>query len=129
MFKIDDDLSIHLNRGNICSIGISALDQNDNDYIFQVDDVVRLNVYSKKNMKNCVLQKDVIVTESDLTEIIMNLTSEDTMIGDIINKPIDYWYQINLNPETNPQTIIGYDEDGAKIFRLYPEGVDIDDPS
>ena len=26
--------------------------------------------------------------------------------------------------DTQPQTIIGYDEDGAKVFRLFPEGAD-----
>lgn len=37
---------------------------------------------------------------------------------------MDYWYEVELNPETEAQTIIGYDEDGPKIFRLYPEGDD-----
>ena len=59
-----------------------------------------------------------------LFEALISLNKEDTTIGDIINTPIDYWYEVQLNPETNPQTIIGYDENGAKIFRLYPEGVE-----
>jgi len=45
-------------------------------------------------------------------------------IGDVINKPTDYWYEIEINPETKPQTIIGYDENGEKILKLYPEGSD-----
>ena len=53
------------------------------------------------------------------------MTGEDTKIGQVINKPIDYWYEIELNPEINPQTVIGYDNDGAKIFKLFPEGADI----
>jgi hypothetical protein len=32
---------------------------------------------------------------------------------------------VELNPFTNPQTIIGYNDDGAKIMRLFPEGKDI----
>ena len=45
-------------------------------------------------------------------------------IGEVINKPTNYWYEIELNPNTQPQTIIGYDEDGEKLFVLYPEGSD-----
>jgi hypothetical protein len=51
------------------------------------------------------------------------LSKEDTKIGKKVNKPVDYWYEVELNPDTYPQTIVGYDEDGAKIFKLYPEGV------
>ena len=57
--------------------------------------------------------------------VTINLTKEDTKIAEIINKPVDYWYEIEMNPDTEPQTIIGYDEDGEKIFRLYPEGSEL----
>ena len=36
----------------------------------------------------------------------------------LTNKPVTYWYDLVLN-ETN--TIIGYDEDGAKKIIVYPE--------
>ena len=55
------------------------------------------------------------------------LTEQDTRIGDVISKPVDYWYEVTLNPYTNPQTFIGYDEDGAKVFKLFPEGNDVDE--
>ena len=80
-------------------------------------------MFEKKKFSLIKLQKDVTVQEQG-TEVQISLNKEDTTIGDIINTPIDYWYEIQLNPETNPQTIIGYDENGAKIFRLYPEGVE-----
>jgi hypothetical protein len=67
-----------------------------------------------------VLVVDTEVTEeAELVEI--ELTSEDTRIGEVISKPVDYWYEVELNPDTKPQTIIGYDKDGAKVFKLYPE--------
>jgi hypothetical protein len=68
-----------------------------------------------------VLQKDTKVTSAS-TKVSISLLSADTKIGEYINKPTDYWYEIELNPDTAPQTIVGYDEDGAKVFRLYPEG-------
>ena len=52
------------------------------------------------------------------------LEGYETKFGEVINKPKQYWYEVELNPETSPQTIIGYDEEGAKLFTIYPEGSD-----
>ena len=77
------------------------------------------------------MQKDTKVLE-EATSVDINLTSEDTKIGNIINKDIDYWYEVELNPDTRPQTIIGYEIDPQtrkpleKIFKLLPEGGDIE---
>jgi hypothetical protein len=38
---------------------------------------------------------------------------------------VDYWYEVELNPDEDCQTIVGYDEDGAKVLRLFPEGADV----
>lgn len=123
MFKVKDDMSIHITRGDIGTIGVSANNKDGSSYTFQIGDVVRLGVFERKNFNSIKLQKDVIVQEEN-TEIDISLTKEDTTIGNIINKPVDYWYEIQLNPDTQPQTIIGYDENKAKIFKLYPEGVE-----
>lgn len=123
MFKVNNDLSIHVTRGDIGLLGITAKNEDESDYVFQIGDVVRLGVFEKKKFSSIKLQKDITVQEQG-TEVQMPLNKEDTTIGSIINAPVDYWYEIQLNPETNPQTIIGYDENGAKIFRLYPEGVE-----
>ena len=53
------------------------------------------------------------------------LSSEETKIGNVISKPVVYWYEIEINPDSAPITIIGYDNDGAKELILYPEGVDV----
>ena len=90
-------------------------------YTFEVGDIVRLCVFEKKKHESVVLVKDTPVTDkTSLVQIYLN--SNDTRIGDIINKPVDYWYEIEINPETAPQTIIGYDNNGPKIFRIFPEG-------
>ena len=83
---------------------------------------MRLSVFGKKNCTDVVLQLDVVVAEATERVNIM-LSKEDTKIGKKVNKPVDYWYEVELNPDAYPQTIVGYDEDGAKIFKLYPEGV------
>lgn len=112
---------ICLTRGDIANILVSAKLQDKTTYTFQRGDVVRFAVFKRNDCATVVLQKDFTVSEP-ADKVMVSLTKEDTTIGGIINKPFDYWYEIELNPETEPQTIIGYDIDGEKIFRLYPEG-------
>lgn len=120
MFVINEDMSIYANRGDIVFFSVTA-DQNGENYKFQPGDVVRFTVCGKKDAENVLLFKDFPVFE-ETESVAVFLGEEDTRFGDVISKPTDYWYEIELNPDTYPQTIIGYDEDGAKIFRLYPEG-------
>lgn len=123
MFYVNDDLSIYATRGDIVFFNVTA-EESGVAYKFQPGDVVRMKVFGKKDAKTVVLQKDFPVTaECEAVEVL--LTEDDTKIGDVISKPVDYWYEIELNPFSAPQTIIGYDEDGAKIFRIYPEGKDL----
>ena len=56
------------------------------------------------------------------TSVQINFSSGETKIGSIINYPIDFWYEVELNPETAPQTIIGYEKGNEKLFTLLPEG-------
>lgn len=123
MFKVNDDLSIYATRGDIVFFSVSA-EENGEQHTFQAGDLVRFKAFSKKDCENVILQKDFPVTEAtDMVDIF--LTEEDTKIGEVISKPVDYWYEIELNPFDRPQTIIGYDDDGAKIFKLFPEGDDL----
>jgi len=121
MYVIDNDTKqISLTRGDILSVKINAK-LGDEDYEFQVGDVLRFKVMERKKPKKIYLQKDISVdTESEYVQFDFDTT--ETQFGQLINKPKDYWYEVELNPETAPQTIIGYDEDGEKLFTLYPEG-------
>lgn len=121
MFVILPNKTICLTRGDIANILISAKLQDSKPYTFTQNDVVRFCVLKRNDCSSIVLQKDFVVSEPTET-VMVRLTTEDTTIGGVINKPVDYWYEVELNPDTEPQTIIGYDVDGEKIFRLYPEG-------
>lgn len=124
MFVVNEDKSIYLTRGDTVFFGVTA-DDEGSKYVFQPGEEVRFKVFEKKKCENVAFQKDFTVTEeTDMVGIL--LTEEETKIGDVISKPVDYWYEVELNPNTYPQTLVGYDEDGAKIFRLYPEGRDIE---
>lgn len=129
MFQINDDLSIYVTRGDAGVITVEAFVGDGDDaspYRFQPGDVLRLKVFGKKDCDNVVLQKDVGVTE-EADSVDIALTEQDTRIGGTINKPLDYWYEVELNPDSDPQTIICYDEEnGPKVFRLYPEGRELE---
>lgn len=122
MFVINDDQSIYATRGDIVFFTVSA-DDNGTGYAFQPGDIVRMKVYGKKDAETVLMQKDFPVT-AVTQEVEIYLTEQDTKMGEVISKPKDYWYEIELNPYNDPQTIIGYDEDGAKVFKLFPEGED-----
>lgn len=120
MFTINEDNSIYVTRGDTVFMTVTA-EENGVPYKFQPGDVLRIKVMEKKACENVVLQKEFPVLE-ETGEVDIFLTEQETRIGEVISKPTDYWYEIELNPEVNPQTIIGFDEDGAKVFKLMPEG-------
>lgn len=123
MFVLNEDLSIYATRGDIVFFTVSAEDDGV-PHVFKAGDVVTIKIYGKKDATNVVLQKPFpVVKDTETVEIY--LTREETKIGEVISKPKDYWYEIVVNDDTKPQTIVGYDEDGAKVFKLFPEGKDL----
>ena len=127
MFTIDSSKTICITRGDVAVIEVGAIESSGESageaYVFQEGDVVRFTVVEKNRYDSIVLDKRVVAKEGT-TAVEIQLTSEDTRIGDLIHKPKDFWYDIELNPDTAPQTIVGYDNSGPKIFRLFPEGDD-----
>ena len=127
MFVLNDDNSIYVTRGDGLYFDFYA-DDNGKNYKFKPGDVLQISVAVKKDMSSVVLQKRFPV--EDYTENVrIYLTKRDTRIGGVISKPTDYWYQIRLNPDDEtPQSIVSYDEDGPKLFRLFPEAEEINEP-
>ena len=103
---------------------ISPKNKDKTDYAFEEGDIVRFSIYKNKNCRNVVFQKDFI-PEIGNTYIDITLTAEETKIGDLINEPVKYCYEVELSPGTlYTQTIIGYSSNGAKYFILLPEAGD-----
>lgn len=135
MFSINkDDLSISVTRGDSILFDVEAT-QGDNElYTFQDGDKVIFKVYEKKNASNVIIRAETEV-EQETQKVQISVSAEDmkAAVG-VINKPTDYWYEVSLETTTDTaqgqqksvQTIIGYDDNGAKIFRVYPEGVEAD---
>ena len=118
MQKIDGT-TIKLNRGDILSLSLSLSLSDGTAYTFQNGDKIVFSVYGKNKMSDgAVLLKELTVNGTQQS-IEITCTKEETKIGDLINKPVEYWYEIELNDEN---TVIGYDDNGPKILMLYPEG-------
>lgn len=131
MYKIEEDTqTIKVNRGNDLPLYFTIPLEFDEDskpiayYEFQTGDVINFGVYKKKHFNEAPLIYKKVIVDVPTTEIDLSLTEEETKIGDIINKPKDYWYEVEYKG-TKLETVLGYDDDGAKIFRLYPEGSDL----
>lgn len=117
MFKIEGE-TIHCTRGDIGNISFSCNEEDGTTHVFNTGDRIIFKVYEKNNVSNVVLKKEYVVT-SDCNSVVIELDSNDTTIGDLINKKTIYNYEISINDE---QTVIGFDENGGKEFILYPEG-------
>lgn len=125
MQKIDGT-TIKVNRGDEVSLSLGITQDDGTAYEFAGTDEVVFSIYNKGKMSEpAVLIKEITAT-AGTTSVTIPLTSTETKIGDLINKPVEYWYEIELNGR---YTIIGYDDKGAKLFMLYPEGSQLDDNS
>ena len=125
MFKIENK-TIHMTRGDEGTISIKVPTDTTTTpityYEFQPNDVITFTVKRKNgfNSEDYVARKQLII-DTATTNPLISLTREDTLIGEPINKPVTYWYELTLN---DSQSFVCYDEDGAKEFILYPDGFD-----
>lgn len=120
--------NIQITRGDVLPITISANSEIDGSaYEFQIDDIIRFKIMQKDRVETVLLSKDFKITEVG-TEQQITIPANDMKIGELKSKPTDYWYEIELNPDTEKtNTIEGYDkEDGPAIITILPEGGDIE---
>lgn len=123
MFVVHEDMTIYATRGDAVYFPVEKK-VGELKYKFQPNDVVRFKVVEKKNYSKVVLMKDFLV-EAECTSVNIFLSRFDMKFGEIINKPVDYWYEVELNPDTVPDTFIGYNESGPMLFKLFPEAKDV----
>lgn len=115
--------TIRISMGDSGTIKLTIPLSDTENYEFQVGDKVQFRVFEKKNYNNVFLDKEINIEE--ITSVIdICLTEKDTSIGEVINKPVTYWYEISLN-ET--QTVVGYDDEGPAELILYPAHVHVKD--
>lgn len=121
MQKVSNSI-IEVNRGDELNLKLSLKLDSGNTYTFEEGDKVIFSLYNKGKMnEKAILIKEVNATPNTTT-LDISFTNEETKIGEMTNKPVEYWYEIELNDR---YTVIGYDDTGAKKFILYPEGSQI----
>lgn len=123
MFVVHEDMTIYATRGDVVYFQAEKK-VGESKYLFQPQDIVRIKVYEKKNCSKVVLVKDFVV-EEESTNVNIFLEKNEMKFGEIISKPKDYWYELELNPDTFPDTFVGYNENGPALFKLFPEGKDV----
>jgi len=114
--------TIRINRGNHLLFDFQ-IESGDEIYEFVENDIIRFSIYEAKGLnKEPILQKEFPTTIGSDT-VTIDIPKEEMKIGEMLNKPKTYWYEITLNEET----VLGYDDDGAKQLILDPEGSDLVD--
>ena len=113
--------TFHVSRGDSGTINLKLKNTT-----FRPEDDVVFKIYEVQGLDEApIIEVHASVEEeSDTVNIILN--SEDTNFGDLGNEINDYWYEITVNED---RTIIGFDESGAKIFKLYPTGEPAPEPT
>lgn len=122
MVTKDKKGNLEVTRGDYLPLTITATNKDKTPYVFQVDDIVRFSVVEAGNHDSVVIRKDVKVRQ-ECTSVFMEIMSEETRIGPVINEPVTYWFEVEINPDTpKAYTIVGFKKKGgAKKFILTPE--------
>ena len=118
MFKFTNN-TFHVTRGDSGSITIAYKDGTN----LPAGAPVCFRVYKKDELdSDPVIDKTVSIGNND-TSITIELESEDTTakMENPENGKEEYWYELKVGASN---TVLGYDETGAKIFYLYPSGKD-----
>ena len=114
MFKIEER-NIYLTRGDSATIELSI-----ENYTFEVGDKIEFRVYNRKRLNEKPLLSKTVEIKESCDSIDIELTSEETRIGEMRSTTMEYWYEIELNDK---QTVVGYEE-GPAVLYLYPEGAE-----
>lgn len=113
MFNIKDD-TLYFTRGDAIAFNLSI-----DGYIFKPEDKIAFRIYERNRLSMAPLSEVITTVEEESATVRITVPSEATKIGKILNKPMEYWYEIELNDSF---TVIGYDDNGPKTIILYPEG-------
>lgn len=114
MFRIKNN-EFHVTRGDRGSFNISF-----ENYEFKIGDTIELNIYNEDGLDQEPIKTKTLEIAAAGPTATMELLGSDTQIGDPITERATYWYEIVLNGD---QTPLCYDENGPKLFYIYPGGI------
>lgn len=115
MFKFQNN-TFHVTRGDRGSITFSSSDGSN------LKGILLFRVYRKEELNSQPVLNKEIELDNTAPSYVLNIDSIDTLneFANPENERDEYWYELKVDE----QTILGYDETGAKIFYLYPTGQD-----
>ena len=119
MFTILDDKTICLTRGDTARIEVQ-LKYDSGSAV--TSGTAYLRIMEKKDCAVSKVEKSAGVASGTASFSIEAADTKESLCHKIISKPMDFWYEVSLETSGVAQTVIGYDEEGPKIFRVYPEG-------
>lgn len=112
-----ENKTININRGDSGNILIKVSISSTEFYQFITGDKIQFRIFNKGDYSTPIKTKEVDIS-SNTTEVTIPLTELETTLGEIIDKPKTYWYEISLNED---KTLVGYDStDGAAELILLP---------
>ena len=117
MFKVKNN-AFYVTRGDSGSFLLSF-----KDYKFKNGDTIEFKIYEKNGLDSepILIKEKTVQASGPVDNIKIELFGGDTLLGEIENKVVEYWYEVILNGD---KTVFCYDERGPKIFYLYPGGLD-----
>ena len=113
MFKIQNK-TFHISRGDSGTIHLKL-----KNTVFLQGDEVSFRIYEVQGLDSDPIVEVLTTVEEEGDTVDIVLVSDDTDFGELGNEIVDYWYEVKVNED---RTILGYDDSGAKIFKLYPTG-------
>lgn len=117
MITIDNDKNIGITRGDIGSFTLKVKQSDNTYYQFKTSDKVYFTVKKSYSDSDYIIRK--IITFPSVTDTCeISLVASDTNFGRLIGGSRKYVYDISIN---EVETVVGYDQDGAKYFIIYPE--------
>ena len=126
--------TIHITRGDATGITHNRIafkypvynfeTQQEEDYTFQLTDKISFICFEKKGYtKEEILRKEYTLADIGYTEptttVELPLTAAETKKFPLTNKAQTFWYDLVLN---DTDTMLGFDDEGAKKIIVYPEG-------
>lgn len=115
MFIVENK-TFHVTRGDRGSFTLSF-----KNYTFQTGDEIEFRVYEEDGMDAEPVLEKTTIAETSSDTLLIELLGTDTELGLPSNERQTYWYEIKLNGD---QTPFCFDQNGPKLFYLYPGGVD-----
>lgn len=116
MFKFTNN-TFHVTRGDSGSVTIEYQDGSNlpaSTILFRVYEKDGLDAEPKINIEDNL--------PGDTNSYILEIPGYETMkLDNPVGEKDEYWYELKIGLEN---TVLGYDETGAKLFYVYPTGKD-----